>query len=114
MEAAVLPRPNPCCLIQQRRWRLRPHRVLEPHIAVQGRKRSTFLEDGRKKMGVMKMKAISSRGFVHSLLAGMGLLILSAGLASGSDGRDSERQIAVTINPGETYVIQDLSAGATP
>jgi Flp pilus assembly secretin CpaC len=65
-------------------------------------------------MGVMEMKAISSRGFVHSLLAGIGLLILSAGLTSGSDGRDSERQIAVTINPGETYVIKDLSAGATP
>jgi len=62
----------------------------------------------------MKMKAISSRGFVHSLLGGMGLLILSAGLTSGSDGRDSQRQIAVTLNPGETYVIKDLSAGATP
>jgi len=44
----------------------------------------------------------------------MGLLILSAGLTSGSDGRDSQRQIAVTLNPGETYVIKDLSAGATP
>ncbi len=60
------------------------------------------------------MKAISSRGFVYSLLGGMGLLMLSAGLTSGSDGRDAERQIAVTLNPGETYVIKDLSAGATP
>jgi len=40
----------------------------------------------------MKMKAISSRRLVHSLLGGMGLLILSAGLASASDGRDSGRQ----------------------
>lgn len=60
------------------------------------------------------MKAISSTRFVHSLLGGIGLLVLSAGLSSGSDGRDSERQIAVTLNPGETYVIKDLSAGATP
>jgi Flp pilus assembly secretin CpaC len=62
----------------------------------------------------MKMKAISSRRLVHSLLGGMGLLILSAGLARASDGRDSGRQIAITLNPGETYVIKDLSAGATP
>src|SRR5712672_1866477 len=62
----------------------------------------------------MKMKAIGSRRLVHSLLGGMGLLILSAGLARASDGRDSGRQIAITLNPGETYVIKDLSAGATP
>ena len=60
------------------------------------------------------MKAISSTGFVNSLLGGIGLLMLSVGLASGSDGRDSERQVAVTLSPGETYVIKDLSAGATP
>jgi len=60
------------------------------------------------------MKAISSRGLVRSLLGGMGLLMLAGGLTSASDGRDSQRQIAVTLNPGETYVIKDLSAGATP
>ena len=60
------------------------------------------------------MKAISSRGLVRSLLGGMGLLMLAAGLTSASDSRDAQRQIAVTLNPGETYVIKDLSAGATP
>src|SRR5579872_1723678 len=60
------------------------------------------------------MKAKSSTGFVHSLLGGVGLLILAGGLASGSDGTASQRQIAVTLNPGETYVIKDLSAGSTP
>jgi hypothetical protein len=36
------------------------------------------------------------------------------GLAGASDGNDSGRQVAVTLNTGETYLIKDLSAGATP
>ncbi len=58
------------------------------------------------------MKA-KSRGLVSSLLGGLGLLTLAAGLVAASEG-NSERQVAVTLNAGETYVIKDLSAGATP
>jgi len=58
------------------------------------------------------MKA-KSRGLVGSLLGGLGLLTLAAGLVAASEG-NSERQVAVTLNAGETYVIKDLSAGATP
>ena len=60
------------------------------------------------------MKAKSSMGLVRSLLGGLGLLMLSAGLTTASDGKDPRRQVAVTLNPGETYVIKDLNAGATP
>jgi Flp pilus assembly secretin CpaC len=62
----------------------------------------------------MKMKAKSGRGLVCSLLGGLGLLMLAAGLTTASDGKDSGRQIAITLNAGETYLIKDLSAGATP
>lgn len=58
------------------------------------------------------MKA-KSRGLVGSLLGGLGLLTLAAGLVAASEG-NSERQVAVTLNAGETYVIKNLSAGATP
>lgn len=60
------------------------------------------------------MKAKSGKGLVRSLLGGLGLLILSAGLTTASDGKDPGRQVAVTLNAGETFVIKDLSEGATP
>ncbi|MGD0288212.1 MAG: pilus assembly protein N-terminal domain-containing protein [Candidatus Binataceae bacterium] len=56
------------------------------------------------------MKARSGRGLIGSLLGGLGFLTLAAGLTAASEGR----QVAVTLDAGETYVIKDLSAGATP
>jgi Flp pilus assembly secretin CpaC len=58
----------------------------------------------------MKMKAKGGRGLISSLLGGLGFLTLAAGLSAASDGR----QVAVTLNAGETYLIKDLSAGSTP
>jgi len=60
------------------------------------------------------MKAKSGKRLVRSLLGGLGLLILSAGLTIASDGKDAGRQVAITLNAGETFVIKDLSEGATP
>jgi Flp pilus assembly secretin CpaC len=59
------------------------------------------------------MKAKSS-GLAGSLLGGLGLLMFAFGLAGASDGSEAARQIAVTLNAGETYIIKHLSAGATP
>ncbi len=69
----------------------------------------------------MMMKTQISRELVWSLLGGLGLLILSAGFVSASDGTASTdaavktaRQVSVTLNAGETYVIKGLSQGDTP
>lgn len=56
------------------------------------------------------MKAKSGRGLIGSLLGGLGFLTLAAGLAAASDGH----QVAIALNAGETYLIKDLRAGATP
>jgi Flp pilus assembly secretin CpaC len=70
---------------------------------------------------MMTMKTQISRELVWSLLGGLGLLILSAGFVSASDGTASTdaaartaRQVSVTLNAGETYVIKGLSQGDTP
>ena len=67
------------------------------------------------------MKTQIGRELVWSLLGGLGLLILSAGFVSASDATASTdaaaktaRQISVTLNAGETYVIKGLSKGDTP
>jgi Flp pilus assembly secretin CpaC len=62
----------------------------------------------------MNMKAKSCRRLVGSLLGGLSLVVLAANLTAASDGSDSARQVAVTLTTGETYLIKDLSAGATP
>src|SRR5579864_715782 len=69
----------------------------------------------------MMMKTLISRELVWSLLGGLGLLILSVGFVSASDGTASKdaaaktaRQVSVTLNAGETYVIKGLSRGDTP
>ena len=67
------------------------------------------------------MKTQISREWVWSLLGGLGLLILSAGFVSASDGTASTdaaaktaHQVSVTLNAGESYVIKGLSPGDTP
>jgi Flp pilus assembly secretin CpaC len=62
----------------------------------------------------MNMKAKSGSGLVGSLLGGFGLLLLAASVTFASDATGSGRQVAVTLNAGETYLIKDLDAGATP
>jgi len=51
-------------------------------------------------------------GLIISLIGAIGLLALSAAAVRAAD--DSDREVAVSLNAGETYVIKGLSVGGTP
>lgn len=51
-------------------------------------------------------------GLIITLIGAIGLLVLNSAAVRAAD--DSDRQVAVNLNAGETYVIKGLSVGGTP
>jgi len=60
------------------------------------------------------MKAESGKRLIRSLLGGVGLLIFAAGFVNASEAKPPAREVSVTLNAGESFVIKDVSKDATP
>jgi hypothetical protein len=52
-------------------------------------------------------------GLIITLIGAVGLMTLSSATVRADDG-SSNREVAVNLNAGETYVVKGLSAGGTP
>ena len=59
-----------------------------------------------------RIKANGGRNLLAALMAALGLMVLTTPLAFAAEAK--QRTIPVTINKGETYVIDDVSKSASP